>query len=139
MAKVLVNESSLQDIADAIREKTEGTETFLPSTMGAAIRAMETGGAVKTATGTGTVSSGITGLDFTPFAVAIASSSSYGLYHTYTFHFFADGDGNIIHGTGKDISYQGAASTFMSKCSVYEGGFKCTGVSGSQQWIAVGV
>ena len=39
MAKVLVNESSLQDIADAIREKG-ATGTFLPSAMGDAIRAI---------------------------------------------------------------------------------------------------
>lgn len=45
MAKVLINESTLQDIADAIREKTESNDTFLPSAMGAAIRAMESGNA----------------------------------------------------------------------------------------------
>lgn len=43
MEQVLVNESSLQDIADAIREKTEGTETYLPSAMGEAIRALKNG------------------------------------------------------------------------------------------------
>lgn len=43
MGKVMVNESSLQDIASAIREKTEGTETYKPSEMGAAIRALKNG------------------------------------------------------------------------------------------------
>lgn len=43
MGKVMVNETSLQDIADAIREKTEGTETYKPSEMGAAIRALKNG------------------------------------------------------------------------------------------------
>ena len=43
MGKVMVNESSLLDIASAIREKTEGTETYKPSEMGAAIRALKNG------------------------------------------------------------------------------------------------
>lgn len=43
MGKVMVNESSLQDIASAIREKTEGAETYKPSEMGAAIRALKNG------------------------------------------------------------------------------------------------
>lgn len=43
MSQVLVNESSLQDIANAIREKTEGTELILPSEMGNAIRSLGNG------------------------------------------------------------------------------------------------
>lgn len=44
MSKVLVNETSLTSIADAIREKNGTTETYKPGEMGAAIAAIETGG-----------------------------------------------------------------------------------------------
>ena len=43
MGKVMVNETSLQDIASAIREKTKGTDTYKPSEMGEAIRTMKNG------------------------------------------------------------------------------------------------
>lgn len=75
MEQVLVNESSLQDIANAIREKTGGTEPILPSEMSNVIRAIEIGGA-KTATGTYTPSAAssalaVTGLDFDPYALVV--------------------------------------------------------------------
>ncbi len=41
--KVLVNEETLVDVADAIREKTGTEETYLPSQMGDAIRGIESG------------------------------------------------------------------------------------------------
>lgn len=44
MAKVLVNESSLTGIADAIRGKNGKTDTYKPSEMAAAITAITTGG-----------------------------------------------------------------------------------------------
>lgn len=44
MSKVLVNETSLTSIADAIREKNGTAETYTPSQMGAAIAAIEVGG-----------------------------------------------------------------------------------------------
>ena len=44
MAKVLVNESSLAGIADAIRDKNGETTTYKPSEMAAAISAITTGG-----------------------------------------------------------------------------------------------
>lgn len=40
MARVLVNESNLQDIADAIRALNGSSDTYTPSQMAAAIRAM---------------------------------------------------------------------------------------------------
>lgn len=43
MAQVLVNDSSLEDIADAIREKSGGSDTYLPSQMAGAIRSIPTG------------------------------------------------------------------------------------------------
>lgn len=43
MANVLVNDASLQDIADAIREKNGTEETYKPAEMGAAVRAIESG------------------------------------------------------------------------------------------------
>ena len=45
MAKVLVNESSLTGIADAIRGKNGSTDTYKPSEMAAAITAISGGGA----------------------------------------------------------------------------------------------
>lgn len=96
------------------------------------------GGVVKTASGTGNVSAGITGLDFTPFSVVVATGT-YGIEHLYSYRFMADGNGNIIHATGQNVSYAGAMTSLMAKCSVYEGGFKCTAVSGSVAWQAVGV
>ena len=41
MAKVLVNESSLSGIADAIRGKNGSTNTYKPNEMAAAITAIE--------------------------------------------------------------------------------------------------
>lgn len=46
MAKVLVNESSLTGIADAIRSKNGSTDTYKPSEMAAAITAISGGGPV---------------------------------------------------------------------------------------------
>lgn len=44
MSKVLVNESSLVDIADAIREKNGTEDTYKPSEMGDAVRGIQSGG-----------------------------------------------------------------------------------------------
>ena len=44
MAKVLVNDSSLTSIADAIREKTGSSDTYKPSEMAGAIASITTGG-----------------------------------------------------------------------------------------------
>lgn len=44
MSKVLVTEEYLQDIADAIREKTGGSATYTPAQMGDAIRNIPSGG-----------------------------------------------------------------------------------------------
>lgn len=44
MAKVLINETSLSGIADAIRAKNGSSETYKPSEMAAAIEAIEAGG-----------------------------------------------------------------------------------------------
>ncbi len=44
MTKVLVNDSSLMDIADAIREKNGTEETYKPSEMGDAVRSIQSGG-----------------------------------------------------------------------------------------------
>lgn len=55
MANVLVNDTSLADIADAIREKNGTAETYKPAEMGAAIREIESGG------GTGIILSDFTG------------------------------------------------------------------------------
>ena len=44
MANVLVNDASLADIADAIREKNGTEETYKPAEMGDAVRAIQSGG-----------------------------------------------------------------------------------------------
>lgn len=46
MAYVLTDESNYEDIADAIREKTESSDTYTPGEMAAAIRSIQTGGDV---------------------------------------------------------------------------------------------
>ena len=50
MSKVLVTESNLQDIADAIRSKNEETDTYRPGDMAAAILAIPTGGTLVSKT-----------------------------------------------------------------------------------------
>lgn len=87
MKQVLVNESSLQDIANAIREKTEGTEPILPSEMGNVIRAMEMGGELKYATGTLRLSANgtslsVNGVGFIP-AVVFCSHDTYEEYFLF--------------------------------------------------------
>lgn len=52
MANKLYEESSIQDIADAIREKNGGTATYTVSQMGAAVRAIPTDSGGITPTGT---------------------------------------------------------------------------------------
>lgn len=49
MSKVLVTEEYLQDIADAIREKTGGSDTYTPAQMGDAIRNIPSGGEIMVA------------------------------------------------------------------------------------------
>ena len=51
MAEVLVQDSSLQDIADAIREKNGTETTYLPSEMGDAVREISGGGGVTILSG----------------------------------------------------------------------------------------
>lgn len=87
MEQVLVNESSLQDIANAIREKSEGTELILPSEMGAAIRAIQVGGELKYATGSLRLSANgtslsVNGVGFTP-AVVFCSHDTYEEYFLF--------------------------------------------------------
>lgn len=41
---VYTNDDYYKDIADAIREKTGGEETYLPSEMGDGVRAIQSGG-----------------------------------------------------------------------------------------------
>lgn len=75
MAKVLVNESSLTGIADAIRGKNGSTDTYKPSEMAAAITAISGGGEPTiealsiTANGTYTAPDGVDG--YSPVTVNV--------------------------------------------------------------------
>ena len=80
MAKVLVNESSLTGIADAIRGKNGSTDTYKPSEMAAAITAIS-GGAEPviealsvTSNGTYTASNGVDG--YSPITVNVPQDGS---------------------------------------------------------------
>ena len=53
MARVFVNDSTLTDIADAIREKNGTEDTYKPSQMADAVRAIESGGEVFVVENTG--------------------------------------------------------------------------------------
>ena len=131
MEQVLVNESSLQDIANAIREKTGGTEPILPSEMGDVIRAIETGeSALKYATGS--IASGtaktvtVTGLTFTP-----------------AFVFFYSTSGPSLSAGTADVSYSTYYSNkFTNTLTITEGGFTFTASnnikSGTATWHAYG-
>lgn len=55
MAKMFINDSTLTAIADAIRAKTETSETMLPGEMAALITAIETGATSTLQEGTFTV------------------------------------------------------------------------------------
>ncbi len=71
MANVLVQDSSLTAIADAIREKNQTTNTYKPAEMGEAIKAIETGGSegqIDTSWYTTTPSSVSDYLDLSPYA-----------------------------------------------------------------------
>ena len=80
MAKVLVNESSLTGIADAIRAKNGSTDTYKPSEMAAAITAIS--GAAEpviealevTSNGTYTASNGVDG--YSPITVNVPQDGS---------------------------------------------------------------
>ena len=77
MAKVLVNESSLTGIANAIRGKNGSTDTYKPSEMAAAITAIESGGGAEpviealevTSNGTYTATDGVDG--YSPITVNV--------------------------------------------------------------------
>lgn len=80
MAKVLVNESSLTGIADAIRGKNGSTDTYKPSEMAAAITAISGGGEPViealsvTSNGTYTATDGVDG--YSPITVNVPQDGS---------------------------------------------------------------
>ena len=57
MANVLVEENSLQDIADAIREKTGTSDTYTPAQMGEGVRSISGGGSSDFSTANVTIQS----------------------------------------------------------------------------------
>ena len=80
MANVLVEESSLQAIADAIRYKTGGTDTYKPREMAPAIRNLPGTGVLQnlsvTENGNYTPGAGVDGYDFVSVAVPNSALSS---------------------------------------------------------------
>lgn len=153
MEQVLINESSLQDIANAIREKTEGTEPILPSEMGDVIRAIGSG--LKFASGTTpitqlTMTNGtrygayVTGLDFKPIAVAVGYASTNpatGVANTNNFVIICNADGEIVYHCGYDLY----PLNYRPFYEVGDGYFKIgcysssSWTSYSPGWIALGV
>ena len=142
MSKVMVNDTSLQDIAAAIREKTESTDTFLPSAMGAAIRAMEMGGLGKWATGvvsstTSTISA--SGLDFTPrIVVAFRNVENSGVGTGIVSVAATQDYISLIHGSGSNTGF--TSSSRLTR-NFTEGGFTLTATTsrtfnGEYRWIA---
>lgn len=83
MAQVLVNDSSLSAIADAIREKLDVETTYLPSQMAGAIESIETGGTELTSEDEGKVVVESSG-EYVLAAQTSRSISSNGTYDTTT-------------------------------------------------------
>lgn len=75
MAEVLVQDTSLQAIADAIREKNGTETTYKPSEMGTAIRAIESEGG-------GSESCGIDAVKFIDVDITIAPSTETAVKYT---------------------------------------------------------
>ena len=90
MAKVLVNESSLSGIADAIRGKNGSTDTYMPNEMAAAITAIETGGTTDTNTIKGIIDRSITSLVI-PDGVTTIGNSALGYCKSLTSVTLPDG------------------------------------------------
>lgn len=70
MEQGLIEKATMQDIADAIREKDGSTEGLFPSEMADAIRAISTGGAYETNIGQITLESRTTVSSTVPFSIA---------------------------------------------------------------------
>ena len=98
MAKVLVNESSLTGIADAIRGKNGSTDTYKPSEMAAAITAIEGGGGG--------------GCDIPEEAFVISGDCSY-RFNNGGWDWFINQYGNKI--TTKDIT---SCSSMFNNCNL---------------------
>lgn len=143
MAQVLITESSLQDIADAIREKNELITTYKPSEMGDAIRAMSSG--LKTASGSLSISTKlyyngytynygiVTGLDFKVRTVFFNDYES--MVGIRVCAYMLDDDGNIAVSTqgqgylSTSSNINGAITSLLSKAG--ENGLVVIGYSTS--------
>lgn len=105
MAKVLVTESALEDIADAIRGKNGLQTTYKPGEMAAAIAA------IPTPTGTKQITANGTGIDVAQYA-----SADVAVPNTYA---AADegkvvSDGSLVAQTSKNIGANGTVDTTLN-------------------------
>ena len=121
MSKVLVNESSLTGIANAIRSKNGTSDTYKPSEMAAAIESIQTGGTVEaldiTANGTYTAPDGVDG--YNPITVNVPQDGSppdeaFVIKGNCDYRFAYDGWNWFISTYGNRITTQGIAHlTYM--------------------------
>ena len=113
MSKVLVNESSLTGIADAIRGKNGSTDTYKPSEMAAAITAISGGGEPViealsiTANGTYTAPDGVDG--YSPVTVNVPQSggppeSAFVISGNCSYRFYRNGWNWFINQYGNRIT-----------------------------------
>lgn len=101
MAQVLVNESSLEDIADAIREKTESTDTYMPSQMPGAIRSIRTGGDVTGVKGNAENSYRTGNVNLTPADIGVTPASIGALPASTVFVSSVKGNGESTYRSGQ--------------------------------------
>lgn len=108
MARVLINESNLQNIADAIRVKNGSSDTYLPSQMASAIDAIPSGG------GSSPILLGTTPLKLTENTnVKLTASGSC----TYTLTSDTVADFDILNGTANNATVALADGLYTIKAS----------------------
>lgn len=124
MAQVLVNDSSLQAIANAIRSKNGFTTKYTPSAMAAAINSLSSG--LKSASGTATISSesntfSVNGLKFKAQVVIVARRLTSGYCDFWGFSGGTYSYGNRGSVTRYSVSLSATTSSFTLTAKVAGG------------------